>query len=727
MFAGAYRDWQFTQTALDLTFWDGVRACDLGGDSPQRVNCAKADSTFLPTLGVQPLLGRNFTAEEDTSAGEPVTLVSFVFWRTHLGSHVHALNKHIQVDGKAARVVGVLPGTFQTPSLEPIDVLLPRKLPRERTRNVEIQVIGRLRPHQTLESATVALDPRFQSFRADFGARVGDNFAKTMRLRITRLRDQQVQHYRIALWMLLGAVAAFVLVACANVGNLLLAGSIARKQEFAIRAALGASRQRLVRQMLTESGLLALVGGAVGCVLAWWFLRVAIALAPDGVLRLRQSGLDARVLAFALALSLGTAILFGLGPSLHRLGTEVLAGNRVVRQRRSWVGQLLIIGQIAASVVLLTAAGLFLVSLWRLQNAPLGFERERVVTASFTLPQYRYGDDARQMDFFRQLEERLNGMPGTVAAAITDSLPPGDETRRSPLANQTGSEIVGSIRRRYVSPGYFEALGIPIKLGRSFTDADRDPGDLPIILNERLWRSEFGQASPIGTRTGTKWPRVIVGVAGDVRNDGLANRPDPEFYVVRKTSRQGIPGDSDPAWWRRATAVVRTTLNPQATSEFLKSAIEQLDPHLPVQIRSMQNEVDRLLIRPRFQTALLSLFALTGLVLAGIGLYGLISFLVAQRTREIGVRIALGATPAGIVKMIVSDIGRWTVAGVVIGIIAAAGSMRLLEAMLYQTKALDPRTLFGAIVALATVALVSAWIPARRACGIEPTVALRQE
>jgi predicted permease len=667
MFAGAYRDWQFTQKALDLTFWEGISACDLGGDSPQRLNCARAESTFLPTLGVQPFLGRNFTPDEDSVAGGSVALVSFTFWRNHLGSDVRVLDRHILLDGKPARIVGVLPATFETPDLQPVDLLLPRKLARERTRNVEIHAIGRLRPNQTIESARAALDPLFQSFRADFGVRVGDNFAKTMRLRITKLRDQQVRQYRMALWMLLGAVIAFVLVACANVGNLLLARSIARKQEFGIRTALGASRQRLARQMLTESGLLALVGGSAGCLLAWWFLRLAIALAPDGVLRLRQAGLDARVLTFALVLSLFTALLFGLAPSLHRLRAEVLAGARVVRRRGNWIGQGLVIGQISASVVLLTAAGLFLMSLWRLQNAPLGFEQQRMITASFTLPQYRYANEARQMEFFRQLEERLNDLPGTVAAAITDSLPPGEETRRAPVANKTGSEIVGSVRWRYVTPGYFEALGIPIKLGRSFVDADRHPGDLPIILSERLWRSEFDQADPIGTRTGRGWPRVVVGVAGDVRNNGLANSPDPEFYVVRKTSREGVPGDSDPAWWRRGTAVVRTTVSHQAASAFLQSAFHQLDPDLPVQIRSMEDELNRYLVRPRFQTVLLSAFAFTALVLAGIGLYGLISFLVAERTREVGVRIALGATPGAIIKMVVSDAGRWANAGVVIG------------------------------------------------------------
>ena len=522
MFAGAYRDWKSTQPALELASWSGVGGCDFGAESPQRLNCASVESTFLPTLGIPLLRGRNFTPEEDRPGGEPVALLSFGLWRSEFGGDDNVIGKRITLDGTSTRIVGILPATFETPDLSAADLLIPQKLPQERARNFEVQVIGRLRPGHTVESATAALEPLFQIFRADFGVRVADRFAKTMRFRVTGLRDEQVKQYRLALWMLLGAVTAFVLIACANVGNLLLARSTARQHEFGIRTALGASRQRLIRQMLTESGLLALAGGAAGCVLAWWLLRVSMALAPDGAFRLRQATLDSRVFTFALILSLGTALLFGLGPSLHRLRTELLAGARTVGRRRNWMSQALITGQISVSLVLLTAAGLLLMSLWRLQNAPLGFERERVVTASFILAQHRYPDDARQMNFFGQLEERLNHLPGAVATAITDSLPPGEPVRSTPLADKTGSAIVGNIGWRYVTPGYFEALGIPIKLGRAFSEADRQGGDSPMILSESLSRSRFGDADPIGKRTGARGQQIVIGVAGDVRNKGLA-------------------------------------------------------------------------------------------------------------------------------------------------------------------------------------------------------------
>jgi hypothetical protein len=283
------------------------------------------------------------------------------------------------------------------------------------------------------------------------------------------------------------------------------------------------------------------------------------------------------------------------------------------------------------------------------------------------------------------------------------------------------------VKWRYVTPGYFEALGIPIRRGRAFSDADRHPGELRVILSESLARRRFGESDPVGRRIGGGWPQFVVGVAGNVRNAGLDSAPAPEFYVLRKFSRDGIPGTADPAWWRRATAIVRTTLNESAAAESLRSAIGQLDPELPLKIETMERQVDQFLVRPRFHTALLLLFAFTGLVLAAIGLFGLVSFLVAARTREIGVRIALGASPGRITKMVVSDAARWTAAGVMLGILGSASLMHLLRGLLYEMHALDLRAIAAAIATLATVAHLAAWIPARRASRIEPVRALREE
>ncbi|SPE42536.1 conserved membrane hypothetical protein [Candidatus Sulfopaludibacter sp. SbA3] len=730
MFWGAYRDWRATQNALDLTSWSGAGACDLGGESPQRLNCARLEATFLPTLGVQPLLGRNFLPEEDVRGAEPVALLSYAMWRTNFGGDEKALGRRILLDGESTRIVGVLPVNFELPDLAPAEIIVPQRLPTgPNTQNYQVEVIGRMRPGRTTAAGTLALAEPFERFRADFGRRVGSNFGDAMRLHVEPLRDRQVRQYRLSLWILLGAVAAFVLIACANVTNLLLARSACRRQEFAIRAALGGSRQRLMGQLLTESALLGLIGGGAGCGLAYALLRAFIALAPDGTLRLRQASLDWRVLAFALLLSLGTALVFGLAPSFDGLRMEALSGTRAAGYRRTWLRQVLITSQLSVSLILLAGAGLLLMSLWRLQNTPLGFARERIVTATFTLPVYRYADDGRQVAFFNQLATRLQNVPGAVATALTDSLPPGAGPRTVPyvaLANARGrltdSGMSGSVKWRYVTPGYFAALGIPIRRGRGFTDSDLPPGVRNVVVNEALARRFFGGREPIGSRLGSS---TIVGVAGDVRNAGLDRPADPEFYQVRRTTRQGMPGSSDPAWPRRATAIVRTTLSDRDAAEQLRAAISDIDPAVPVQFETIATQVDRFLTRPRFQTTLLSLFALTGLLLAGIGLYGLISFLVAERTREIGVRMALGATPGDVAKLVVSDGARWTAAGIVVGLAASALFLRALRGLLYEVQVLDLRVLAAAASVLVAVALMAAWLPARRASAIDPMIALR--
>jgi predicted permease len=739
MFSGAYRDWRTSQRALDLTSWSGVAACDLGSDTPQRLNCARAESTFLPVLGVQPLLGRNFSAEEDQRGAEAVALLSWQMWRTTFGADRGVLGKKIVLDGAPARIIGVLPANFETPDLTPADLLVPQRLPQgPNTRNYQVTVIGRLRSGQNSASAIAALAAPFERFRMDFAARVGNDFASAMLLHLELLRDQQVRQYRLALWVLLCAVLSFVLIACGNVANLLLARSASRRQEFAIRVALGGSRQRLVGQLLTESVLLGLVGGAVGCSLAWGLLKVFIAITPDGMLRMREATLDFRVLAFALILSLGTALVFGLAPSLNRLRAEALAGQRATGHGRARLRQALITSQLAISLVLLAGAGLLSMSLWRLQNTPLGLNRERVVTASFTLPAYRYGQDlrptgwsVRQLNFYNDLEARLKEAPGAVATAISDSMPPGGAARTAPyfaLANPGGRitdpGMSGSVKWRYVSPGYFEAMGIPIRRGRSFSDADRVPGVRNVVVSESLARRLAGDGDPIGKSIGAN---TVIGVAGDVRNAGLDRTVDPEFYQVRKSTGDGIPGSGDDAWWRRATAILRSNLGEHDTAESLRAAIRQVDPAVPIKIETMGAHVDDFLMRPRFETTLLSLFAFTGVALAGIGLYGLISFLVADRTREIGVRIALGATPGSVAKLVVADGVRWTAAGAIVGIAASGGLLRLLKGLLYQVNVLDLRVFAGAVAILIAVAILAAWLPAYRASRIDPMVALRHD
>ena len=531
MFHGAYQDWKQSQKALELTAWSGVAACDLGGDSPQRVSCARMEWGFLPTLGVEPALGRNFQMEEDQAGGVPVALLAHDFWAARFGSAPDAVGKWIRVDGVSTKVIGVLPSNFETPDLADAQIFLPRKLPPTGGRNIMIDVVGRLRPGYGLERARVELQSSLEQFRADFAARVGANFAREMKLQVLPLRDRQTQRYKLALWMLLAAVAGFVLIACANVTNLLLARAASRGSEFALRTALGASRPRLLRQMLTESGLLSFLGGSLGCALAWGLLRVFVSLAPEGTLRMREASLDPRVLTFTLALSTATALVVGFAPLLDGSVREKLHGGRLAGSRRGWLRSVLVMGQVSVSFLLLIGAGLFLTSLWKLQSTPIGIHPESVLTASFTLPSYRYATDEQQVAFFAQLEHRLEAIPGSAAVALADSVPPGPASRTVPyvgLVNAGGDvrdpAMSGNVQWRWVSAGYFESLGIPIRRGRAFAEEDRQPGVSHIVVNETLARRVFGGDDPIGRRIGRS---TVIGVAADVRNLGPERAPQP--------------------------------------------------------------------------------------------------------------------------------------------------------------------------------------------------------
>jgi putative ABC transport system permease protein len=368
-----------------------------------------------------------------------------------------------------------------------------------------------------------------------------------------------------------------------------------------------------------------------------------------------------------------------------------------------------------------------------------GFSRERVLTASFTLPAYRYGQDQRrtgwsrrQFAFYNELELRLNALPGTVAAAITDSLPPGAATRTVPYValarpggNSTDPGMSGSVKWRYVSPGYFEALGTRITRGRGFSEEDRAPGVRNVVVNESLARRLTGDdGDPVGKRMGAA---TVIGVAADSRNAGLERSVDPEFYQVRKSTGDGVPGSGDDAWWRRASVVVRSNLAARYAEETLRAAIRSIDPAVPVEIKTMDAQVGAFLTRPRFQTSLLLLFALTGLALAGIGLYGLISFLVVERTREIGIRIALGATPRHVAGLVVSNAVRWTAVGTVLGLAASLSVLRVLKGLLYQVNITDVRVFAGAVAVLVAVAILAAWIPAYRASRTDAVIALRHD
>ena len=709
----------------------GTSDCDVTEQNPVRLNCAQVEQTFLPTFGTEPLLGRNFTADEDRKDAPLVAILSYGLWKSRFGGNPDVLRRTISLDGKTAQIIGVLPARFEMPTLRPADILIPQALDEAQQRQsptgAVLRTFARMKPGVDVTQASAALQPWFEL--AVSGA--PPEFRKEIHLSVRTLRERQTSDARLASWILLGSVFAVLLVACSNVANLLLARATVRERELAVRAALGASRGRLARQSLTESLLLGLLGGAAGCALAAILIRVFVSIAPEGIPRLQQAGLDVRVGLFTVVVALASALIFGLAPALYKPSAEIMMGKEQISARRGGsLRQILVVTEIAISIVLLASAGPLLRSLWKLQNAPTGMETENVLTEAISLGSHNYREAAQQFAFFTDLEARLERFPGVTSVALSDSIPPAGQMRstilaavevagRPALAEGTG----GPVGWRAVTPDYFSALAIPIIEGRGFRQEDRLPSENPIILGETLARKLFPGESAVGKQVRLfkdpgPW-RTVVGVAANVKNDGLQTNGDPEFY---------LPWKNDPLINLHAGyVIVRTRMNPMSVASWIRSETAALDATLPVTVETMSQRVGKLTERPRFNAMLLCLFAGIAVLLAAVGIYGVIGFLVVERTREIGVRLALGATPHSILKMVLSSVARCTIGGAVLGLLGAWFCTRLLESLLFEARAHDPMIFGMAISALVAVALLAAWIPARRAMRVDPMIALRYE
>ena len=725
-------DWRARQQPFEsiTAVEPGSIDCDLTEQNPVRLNCGEVDSAFLPTFSLQPLYGRNFTAEEDRPNGPRAVLLSYGFWRSRFAGDPQIVGKNLSLDGKPTLIIGVLPANFEMPTLAAADLLVPLALDESTGRGPEarqriVRTFARLKPGLTSMQATAMLQPLFQE-SLNY---VPQQFRKEVSLRVRSLRDRQVGDSRLASWILLVAVVAVLLVACTNVANLILARATGRQRELAMRAALGATRGRLARQALTESLLFGVLGGVAGCFVAYLLLRVFVSIAPDGIPHLQQATLDLRVVLFTIGVSLLCGILFGLAGALRRTAPELLTGKESRATSRNLLRQTLVTAQIGVSLVLLAGAGLLLRSFWKLQSVPLGMDVQSILTAGINLAEYRYPHTAQQLVFFRDLESRLARVPGVSALALTDTLPPSGGMQATflsaieiagqpPFVGGTG----GMIGYRYITPAYFSALGIPVVRGRVFREEDRLTTDNPVILSEALAKRLFVNEDPLGRsfRFGrqNQW-RTIVGVAANVKNDGLTAEGGPEFYLPWKEDPNG--------YYRRAYVILRTPASPQAVAKWVRSEAASIDPTVPVTIEALSQRVGKLTDRPRFNAILLSLFAGVAVLLAAIGIYGVVGFLVTQQTREIGVRMALGASSGSILKMVLSSVARWTIGGALLGSLGAWFCMRLLESLLFEVKAHDPFLLGGAVLLLLAVAFVAAWLPARRASRVDPLVALRYE
>jgi len=733
LFAEAYFDWRKHQTPFEsiTSFTAGTVDCDLTEANPARLGCARVENNFLSTFGVSPMLGRNFTPEEDRPNSAKVALMSYGLWQSRFARDPNMAGKVILLDGQPVTIVGVLPASFEMPDLASPDLLIPEMLNEATERNGRaLRVFARLKPGVTLTQALDAMQPLFQRMLET----VPLAFRKEVHLQIRSLRDRQVQDARTAAWVLLASVIAVLLIACANIANLLLARSTSRQRELSVRAALGASRGRLARQTLTETMLLGLLGGVFGCALAWALLHVFIGIAPNGIPRLQQASLDGRVLLFVCIGSLISGLVFGLAPAISNPRAGSLTGFRTIGQHKTFLRETLVAAQIAVSLVLLTGAGMLLRSLWKLQSVPLGMETEHVITAGFVLGKQRYSQDVQQLQFYDQLESRLRQIPGAASFVITDSLPPGGGRARPLSSIQAEGQrsfqggTGGMVPWRYVTPGYFATLGIPIVRGRGFREEDRAPAEHAIILSESLARKLFPNEDAVGKRVKTDGWATVIGVARDVRDLGPVIRAGAQYYALRtRTPEQALRNEMGPSGWREGYVAIRTSVNPQVMADWIRREFAAIDPALPISLSSMQQRMHTLVQRPRFNALLLSLFAGMGVLLAAVGLYGVMAFLVGQRTQEIGVRMALGATPAGITKLVLLRALLWTLAGAAGGVVGSIFAARALRTMLFQVPQQDPWTWGIALPALLLIALGAAWIPSRRAARVDPMAALRQE
>jgi predicted permease len=687
------------------------------------------EQNFLPTLGIAPILGRNFLPEEDRPKGPKVALISYGIWLTHYGLDPGVLNRLIDIDGVQVRVIGVLPRDFEMPALEQADIVVPQALDEGQQRKAEpgrvMYAFARLKPGITSEQAQAELQPVF-NYSLNLAP---PQFRKEVHLRVRSIRDRQMHDVRLAAWVLLGAVLAVLLIACANVTSLLMARAAQRERELAVRSVLGASRARLVRQGLTEMFVLSMAGAAAGLMLAEVLLRLFIALAPTGIRFLEHAHLDLRIALFTLIVSAVCGALFGVLPALQRPSAAALAARTANSGARAVARRCLVIGQIAVSMVLLAGAALLTRSFSSIEHQNMGMETRGVLSARFALPQYRYATAQQRMEFYLKAEAALRRLPGVSAVGMSNWLPPA-ETHESQIFNnitvagkpRSTDGTGGMVTWRWVTPDYFKALNIPIVRGQGFTENERRSNEHYMVVSSLLATRLFGEADPIGHHLQPvphgPW-YTVVGVAANVKNGGLSAANEPEFYRLRRSIAED--------WTSWNVIVLKTSLAPSAVTPWVRAQIAQIDPTLPIDVETLSESVDKLTDRPRFETALLGFFALCGLLMAVIGLYGVIAFVATQRTQEIGVRMALGATRFNVLRLIAGEGMRLIAVGGVLGLGAAMAASQMLKSLLFNVGPYDPLSYAAVALLLVLVALIATLIPARSAMKIEPVVALRYE
>ncbi|HKP86789.1 MAG TPA: ABC transporter permease [Blastocatellia bacterium] len=696
-----------------------------GAGEPERLQGTSVTEGFFETLGIVPSLGRTFSPEEERQGNDQVAIISNGLWQRRFGSDGDIINKTIQLNDRSFTVVGVMPAGFQFP--REVEIWIPITFGVRQTsvrRFHFLRPIGRLKPGVGIEQAQAEftsiarrLAAAYPESNRDYGAR------------LISLTEQTVGDMRQPLLVLGSAVAFVLLIACANVANLLLARASARQKEVAIRAALGATRARLARQMLTESIILALAGGTLGLLVAWWGIAALVTLSSDNIPRVKEIGLDGRVLGFTLLVSLITGIVFGLIPALQSsradLNETLKEGGRAAATAMGqWVRRALVVFEVAIALFVLIGAGLMVKSFLRLSEVDPGFKPANVLSMRIGLTQGRYPDPPRRIAFFQQLIHRIEALPGAEAVGTISHLPMSgqqEDTRFSIEGKPDDPANPTYANARVASPDYFRALSIPLLKGRYFTDQDSMNAPRAIIISNAFAEEFFPGEDPVGQHlsidVGEPWKGEIVGVVGDIRHNGLAVEPWREMYVNQYQTPLA-----------EMNLVVRATGNPAQLTPAIRGEVQALDKDVPVHnVRTMDDLVSESVARPRFRTLLLAIFAAIAMTLAAVGIYGVMSYYVTQRTHEIGIRMALGASSADVMRMIVGQGMALALSGVGLGLVGAFLLTKLISSLLYQVSASDPVTFAVISSALVAVALLASYVPARRATKVDPLVALRYE
>ena len=721
-----FEDWKAQNTVFaGIAAYSGTSFNLEGAETPQRVPGLNVSSNYFDVLGAKPILGRAFLPGEDVSGNDRVVVIGEELWRSNFAASPDIVNQSIPLNGQKYTVVGVMPRDLASlyRTVQMWSPLVFSEKDRANRDEHKYQVIGRLKPGVSLAQAREQMN--------GIAARLEQQYHNGRGIRLLQIEELWVSGVRSPLLMMMVAVGFVLLIACTNVANLLLARATVRRREISIRIALGAGRRRLIQQFLTEGLLLSAIGGGLGIALAWWTMGMLGTIAFPFLPRSQEIRIDSRVLLFTLAVSILTSVVFGLIPSLQAGKTDVQdtlkeGGNTMsAGVVGGWLRPMLVIVEVAAAVVLLIGAGLMIRSVMRIREVEPGLKAQNLLTAKLTLPREKYPDAEAAIRFYEQVLERVKNVPGVESAGLISHLPIEEQGYNANVWVEGKTYPPNEsplVELRAVSEEYFRTTNIPLLRGRVFSKQQGDDKQPVVVINEAMAKQIWPGEDPIGKRVGDEKPATVIGVVGDVKNYGLLSASIPEMYA-QYTQKDFWP---DMRWNLRL--LVRSTLDSNSIAAAVRHEVQAVDRAQPIYaVRTMSLVIDNTVKDKSLNTTLMTVFAGVSLLLAVIGVYGVMSYTVAQHTREIGIRMALGAQPRAILKLIVGRGLVLVAAGAAIGVFASLGLTRFIENMLFGVTPTDPVTFVAIVVLLGFVALLACLIPAQRAMRVDPIVVLRHQ